>query len=168
MNLKGKNNVNLKDSFINLTQGLLYTDEFKRIDDFIQHGRTSCFWHSVAVAYYSLHMINYFNIKCDARSLVRGALLHDYFLYDWHDGADWHNWHGFKHPNIAFNNAKRDFEINDIEKNIIKRHMFPLTITPPRYVESIVVCLIDKICIIYETFKRKNTYVKLKAIFNLT
>ena len=169
MNLKKKNNyLNFKNSFIVLTQGLLYTDELKRTDKFIQHGRTSCFWHSVAVAYYSFNIINYFNIKCDAKSLVRGALLHDYFLYDWHDGDDWHNWHGFKHPNIAFKNAIRDFKINDVEKNIIKRHMFPLTIMPPRYVESIIVCLIDKICSVYETCKRKNTYVKLQSIIDLT
>ena len=30
--------------------------------------------------------------------------------------------------------------------------MFPLNLTPPRYRESILVCIADKICAVYETF----------------
>jgi Predicted HD superfamily hydrolase len=93
-----------------------------------------------------------FRVPVDTKKLIRGALLHDYFLYDWHIIDHNHRFHGFKHPKIALINAQRDLEISDIEKDIILRHMFPLTPIPPRYLESLIVCIADKICSVYETF----------------
>ncbi|MCI6216072.1 MAG: hypothetical protein MR659_03160 [Mollicutes bacterium] len=62
-----------------------------------------------------------FNIKCDIKSLVRGALLHDYFLYDWHDKKNRLPHHAYKHPLYALKNAKKDFDISKTEANIILR-----------------------------------------------
>ena len=42
--------------------------------------------HSVAVAYYSYRLAFFLGLSFHARDLVRGALLHDYFLYDAQDG----------------------------------------------------------------------------------
>ena len=66
---------------------------------YVQHGQTTTLEHVAAVAYLSLALVRTLGIRCDERALVRGALLHDYYLYDWHD----HNaapdaWHGFTHP----------------------------------------------------------------------
>lgn len=130
-------------------------NDFLTMNRYIQHGGTSCLTHSIAVAYYSLAFIRRFHITCDERSLVRGALLHDYFLYDWHVASKNNNWHGFTHPGKAFLNASVDYSLNQIEGDIIKRHMFPLTPAIPGYRESAIVCLIDKICSILETFKTK-------------
>lgn len=52
--------------------------------NFRQHGRMSVYEHSLAVARMCLRIAKYFPGEVDMRSLVRGALLHDYFLYDWH------------------------------------------------------------------------------------
>lgn len=120
---------------------------------YMQHGKTSCYRHSIAVAYYSLQIANRFKIKCDKRSLVRGALLHDYFLYDWHVYDRSHMFHGFTHPRYALKNASEDYELNKVEKNIILRHMFPFTLVPPRYKEGLIVCLADKICGFKEILK---------------
>ena len=111
-----------------------------------QHSDISCFEHSLNVAYVSVWLTAKLRLKTDTRSIVRGALLHDYFLYDWHDSDDRHNWHGFVHAEIALQNAVRDFPLSDIEKDIIQRHMFPLNITPPKYTESFIGCFADKIC----------------------
>lgn len=123
-----------------------------------QHGTTTVFEHCVSVAKFSLLMAYYLErrlkIKVDRDSLIRGALLHDYFLYDWHDKTiPGHNIHGFTHPRTACNNAERDFGLNKVEKDIISKHMFPLTIVPPRYRESVIVTLADKWCALCETFK---------------
>ncbi|RHP26673.1 HD domain-containing protein [Clostridium sp. AM27-31LB] len=111
--------------------------------------------HSVSVAYMSCYIAEKYNLSVDYYSLITGALLHDYFLYDWHDKEDGHKRpHGFYHPSAALANAERDFEINSRTKNIIKRHMFPLTPIPPVCLEGWVVCIADKICSTKETIKR--------------
>ena len=115
-------------------------------DRFIQHGTTSVFRHSVAVAYVSFYIARKYRIRVKEKALIRGALLHDYFLYDWHEKADWHKWHGFYHAGKALRNAMEDFELNEIEQDTIARHMFPLNPIPPRCREAWIVCLADKIC----------------------
>ena len=153
------------------------SSRFKNSKQFIQHGKTSVYMHSVSVAYMSCYIAEKYNLSVDYYSLITGALLHDYFLYDWHDKEDGHKrphgfyhpsaalanaesdrnehkLHGFTHPGAALRNAKRDFDLNDIETDIIARHMFPLTPIPPVCLEGWVVCIADKICSTKETIKR--------------
>lgn len=116
----------------------------------VQHGNTSVFLHSVATAYYSYSFAMFLKIPVKERELIRGALLHDYFLYDWHIKEGRKPLHGFHHSNKALENAVNDIELSETEKDIIEKHMFPLTPKPPKFRESIIVCFIDKICSIYE------------------
>ncbi len=116
-----------------------------------QHGGVSCYDHSVGVALLSLWLARYLRLRLDRRSLVRGALLHDYFLYDWHVPDPSHRLHGFYHARRALENAARDFALNRVEADIIRRHMFPLTPVPPRCREGVVVCCADKLCAVRET-----------------
>jgi len=78
-------------------------------------------------------------------------LLHDYFLYDWHDPDPSHRLHGFRHPFFALARAEEDFELTPRERNIIVRHMFPLVPVPPTCREAWIVCLADKWCALRET-----------------
>jgi uncharacterized protein len=41
--------------------------------------------------------------------------------------------------------------MNNIEKDIIEKHMWPLTLRLPRYKESYVVLMVDKYCAFSET-----------------
>ena len=116
-----------------------------------QHGSTTCYDHSVAVTLCSIRLAQKWGWDVDWRSLVRGALLHDYFLYDWHEKDGGHRLHGFRHPAFALYNASKDFSLNRKEKNIIARHMFPLTVLPPRCLEAWIVCFVDKYCAFSET-----------------
>ena len=117
----------------------------------MQHGSTSVYEHSVNVAYKSLLLAENFRLPVDKQSLVRGALLHDYFLYDWHEKDGGHRLHGFFHAERALHNARRDFNLNFIERDIIRKHMFPLNITPPKFRESWIVTWADKLCAAEET-----------------
>ena len=117
----------------------------------MQHGTTSIYRHSLNVAYTSLWLMERWQLRLDARALVRGALLHDYFLYDWHHKDLSHRLHGFRHPKTALGNAEKDYHLNWKEKNIIARHMFPLVPVPPRCREAWLVCLADKWCAFGET-----------------
>ena len=118
---------------------------------FIQHGDYSVYEHSISVAVYCRRIVYYFNIDVDIRSLVRGALLHDYFLYDWHIYNPENRGHATRHAGRALKNALEDFELNDIEKNMIYCHMFPVNIRIPKYKESWILCMADKLSATYET-----------------
>jgi uncharacterized protein len=130
---------------------IMRSDGLEQEKHYMQHGKVSVYQHSLSVAYMSLYLARKWRLSLDERSLVRGALLHDYFLYDWHIPAPDHNLHGISHAGAALKNAKRDFEINQLEQDIIEKHMFPLNIRPPKYKESIIVCLADKLCATKET-----------------
>ncbi|MBE5958861.1 MAG: HD domain-containing protein [Lachnospiraceae bacterium] len=123
------------------------------------HGEVSVYNHSVDVALISLKLARRFRIKVDEKSLVRGALLHDYYLYDWHEPDESHRLHGFSHAKKAFINASKDFDLNDIEKDIIIKHMFPLNLSLPVYKESVLVCLADKISATKD-YSKQMTWVK--------
>ena len=129
------------------------------MQDFIQHGTTSCLLHCIAVAYISYRISTLVRfIRCRKEDIIRGALLHDYFLYDWHENDKSHRLHGFSHPYTALRNAEEDFSLTPTEKDIIKKHMFQLTIIPPKSTEAYIVSIVDKACSVYEIFKRSNAY----------
>ncbi len=132
-----------------------------RLKNYIQHGDTSCYMHSLAVAYVSFFIARRLHLHCHITSLLIGALLHDYFLYDWHERNQSVRWHGFRHPGIALKNANRDWQLDKLESDIIKHHMFPLTPVPPTHTESVIVCIADKLCSTYEVFY-KGVYGRLK------
>ena len=117
----------------------------------IQHGKVSVYAHCVSVADTACVLAETLHLRVNERALIRGALLHDYFLYDWHEKDKSHRLHGFYHPSTALRNAKEDFDLNPIEENMIARHMFPLTPIPPRYKEAWILCLADKYCATVET-----------------
>ena len=140
-----------------LSRDLIMSDEAQQMKNYTQHGSTSVFEHSLSVAKFSLifaiNLETVLGVKVDRKALVRGALLHDYFLYDWHKPSEKRRGlHGFTHPSIACENAIRDFDISPIEQDIIKHHMFPLTFIWPHSWEGWIVCLADKWCALCETF----------------
>lgn len=155
------NQKKLDDDFYHVLKEVNETTRFKETKAFVQHGKTSVYEHAIEVAYMSYKIANRLRIRRHLRSLIIGALLHDYFLYDWHDRE--HRFHGFLHPLRAYHQAKRDIELDEISKDIILKHMFPLTIVPPRYIESWIVTFSDKVCTIkeiYGAFSRKIQIAK--------
>ncbi|MCX7715647.1 MAG: HD family phosphohydrolase [Clostridia bacterium] len=127
--------------------------------NFIQHGDVNCLEHSICVSYNSYMICR--KLKLDYRSAARGGLLHDFFLYDWHTEKPYKGLHGFIHPTVAFKNANMHFGLNDMEKDIILKHMWPLTIRLPKYRETVIVLLVDKYCAMMEIMnwsEQKNVY----------
>lgn len=140
---------------------LLRCSRIAQSNRYLQHGNTSVLLHCTAVAYYSLRFMELLPLNYDRKSLLRGALLHDYFLYDWHHPDPSHRLHGFHHPRKALNNAQAEFTLTAIESDLILHHMFPLTLIPPQHREALAVSLIDKGCSIYEALCR-NPYPLLR------
>ena len=146
--------------FLSILERVIANSRFMAESGFIQHGATSCLLHSIAVAYYSYKIARFLKRWfSNHESLIRGALLHDYFLYDWHIPNPKNRFHGFRHPKKALKNAKQEFDLTPMEEDIVKNHMFPLTPVPPKYKETLLVCTVDKICSLYEIFA-ENAYKK--------
>lgn len=133
---------------------VLASEGHKSTEKYIQHGDVSVREHTISVACMCVSMAQKLHLNLDYYALVRGALLHDYFLYDWHD-KNHPKRHGWKHASIALENAADDFSINPVEADMIKKHMFPFNLTAvPRYRETVILTVADKVCSFKETFSK--------------
>ena len=131
---------------------------------FIQHGDVTTLAHSLNVSYLSYRICRSFGL--DYRSAARGGLLHDFFLYDWHEENDYEGLHGFNHPKIALQNARKYFALNPKEEDIILKHMWPLTIRLPKSPEAFIVLMADNYAAMAEILIwHKQRRTRLKKIF---
>jgi uncharacterized protein len=141
-----------KRDFIGTVRELLQVEQVQEMNQYLQHGNTSTLTHCLIVAYYSYRLALLLPMRFHYKSLIRGAILHDFYLYDWHIPDKSHKLHGFVHPHFALNNARRYFSLNFVEEDIILKHMWPLTLrTAPCCRESFLVCIVDKFCSLAET-----------------
>lgn len=142
-----------------LLHGLHQTKEAQLMKHFIQHGHISTYDHVLSVTRLSFYLNRRLHLGASDSELVRGAFLHDFFLYDWHNSQSHERLHGFHHPAVALKNAMQRYHLSPVEQNIIKSHMWPLTLfSIPKCRAALIVCLADKICSSYETIVRKRSF----------
>jgi len=149
----------LEEKFRPYAADIIEHENISRMKIHLQHGNVTVWEHSLTVADTALRLGKAMHIPIHKKELIRGALLHDYFLYDWHyeENNPHPRLHGFYHPGIAAGNAERDFGLTPREKEIIVKHMWPLTIIPPANREAWLVTLADKYVSSKETlFQRKG------------
>ena len=133
-----------------MTERLAREGRVAEMAGFVQHGRVSTLDHVRRVAHTAVGLARTLRIRVHEAELVRGAMLHDYYLYDWHNPIN--KGHATKHPLRALKEAEKDFDLTDRERNIITSHMWPLPPQRiPRYREAWLVCLADKWCSLKET-----------------
>ena len=110
--------------FLNITKDILENPTVKQMKNFRQHYDCSCYEHCLEVAYWSYLFCKKYG--WDYVSAARGAMLHDLFLYDWRG-------------------SKKKLHLNDKEKDIIVKHMWPVTLLSfPKYKESFLITIFDK------------------------
>lgn len=132
----------LRVEFIQTAAPLLKEPQVRRLGECNHHFGKTRLDHVLDVAWLAFMVSKRFPLDHDA--VVRGALLHDLFYYDWlREGP---SWHGVRHPRIALENARTVTTLSGKEEDIIKKHMWPLTVVLPKYAEAWIVCFSDIYC----------------------
>jgi uncharacterized protein len=145
--------------YLGCISDLMNHQAVRSMKNYTQHSDIDCLEHCLYVSCSSYLICR--RLGLDYRSAARGGLLHDFFLYNWHVAKPYRGLHGFAHPRIALQNANKYFYLNKLEQDVISKHMWPLTITPPKYREAYIVAAIDKYCALMEIFnfgERKNIH----------
>lgn len=152
------NEIYQEKEFYQLAEPILRNSEFQRRRTFLHH-QDSVYEHSLRVAWTAYKMAKKIQKykKINIQNVVIGALLHDFYLKPWRENKNHIPWkmHGFTHGKIASNNAYQFFPnlMNQRIENAIKRHMFPLTVIPPKYIEGWIITTADKY-VSMEVFKK--------------
>ena len=158
--------------FFEIIKDIISNDTVRQMKNFRQHCNTSCYKHCMKVAYYTYIACK--KMRLDYVSATRAAMVHDLFLYDWrkkYRNVDLPGLHAFVHPKIALKNASKLFDLNDIEKDVISKHMWPVTFGFPKYMESYIVTIMDKYSACLETYYyirnklSQKTFYKYAYIF---
>lgn len=152
------------EDLLNFYEELRTNPTFFRMAGIKQHRNSNTYRHVCMVTEASLVYAYKRKLNIDYYSLIRGAYLHDLFLYDWRkESRKTKLKHLFKHPQIAYQNACKYFQLTETEKDIILHHMFPVTLIPPRTKEGWIVSKKDK----QVTFKEVWMKKRKKLFFDL-
>ena len=142
----------LVKEFMEMAKPVAKLPEVRKLSQYEHHNGKTRLGHVTEVAYLSFCFGKKLSLDC--RAIVKAAMLHDLFFYDWlHEGP---KLHGFRHPAISLANAKKITHLTKKEEDIIKKHMWPLTPSPPLYMESLVVSLIDTFCSLRDYMQKKR------------
>ena len=143
-----------KDSeYYKIVKTILEHPEFIKRKEYVHHESSSVYDHCLAVSIVSYLWAK--KMRCDYKSAAIGGLLHDFYDKPWqtanHKLVDNKKTkilekHGFAHAGQAAENAYKYFPelMTPKIEDIIRRHMFPLNIRPPKYKESWIITLADK------------------------
>lgn len=138
---------------------LLGNEKVLEMKKYNHHGKISTHFHSVYVSYLSYKIGT--RLGVDTRELVRAALLHDLYLYDWHieKHEEKHAWY---HPKMAVKNAEKYVEpLSDKQKDMIYSHMWPLHLMPPKSKEGFVLTFVDKHCANMDIFGLSGSFMPI-------
>jgi uncharacterized protein len=124
------------------------------MDAYVQHGSTSTLDHCRNVCEASWWITRRLRMRVNESALAVGALLHDFYLYDWH-GSGWR--HNYRHAELARRNAVSYFGADKATQAVIRNHMWPIGITHvPRTREAIIVSLADKYVTLHEVLLQRH------------
>lgn len=139
--------------YMSTVRKMAFDPRLMKMRQFRQHGSSNTYDHTLHVAIGAYKLAKWTHLKVDEESMARGAMLHDFYLYDIKESG-YSAWrHGTGHAMVALENAEQEFDLNDKERNIIYSHMWPLNITHvPKCRESVLIGIADKYAAVAERF----------------
>ena len=149
--------INDRKKYAGIIKELLRDPRIRKMQEYSQHRTSNSLQHSIHVAKVSFALAEKLRLRIDEEVLAMGAILHDYYLYDIKEEGFSDYGHGTKHPQTALDNAMKEFKLSQKEQNIIRSHMWPLTLFhPPKSKEAWIVCMADKYCAAKEMTSRRK------------
>ena len=137
---------------------ILASPTFRSLAKNKQHHNSTTYAHLIQVTVLAIKFCRKHHWKVDEKALVRAALLHDYYLYDWHDKPHRKKRHARRHAVYAADNAERDFGLSPFERQLILYHMWPINpLHWPRCKEAWAILWADKKATFRELTKRLST-----------
>ena len=158
----------LKDEgYLSVVRDILFNREFLKLKGYSHHANITRYEHSINVSYLGYKFAK--KVGANAVELARAGLFHDMFFYELEDYENKsHNYfksHAYTHGKVALENARKIFALSRREEEMIETHMWPLTIIPPKYIESYIIGIVDKYSTIYELYlsrKRQNDIISIR------
>lgn len=157
----------LFDDWFYIVSDILVNREFQ-IRKLFKHHTISVWDHSIEVSFKAYKFAC--KIYADERVCAIAGLLHDFYPYAWQYSDELNNYdkkylvrlnkkipffksHGFMHASEAKENYLKYFPKYKDKRisNSILRHMFPINIIPPKYLEGWIVTISDKLSSVRDT-----------------
>ncbi|MBR4627336.1 MAG: HD domain-containing protein [Ruminococcus sp.] len=135
-----------------LVSDIIGCEELAELKKITHHISTTRFQHCLNVSYHSYVICR--KLHLNARSAARAGLLHDLFYYDRKEynasRGKGQLSHSAMHAKLAAENAAGVTEISPLERDMIEKHMWPVTRPLPRHKETYVITVVDKYCAVLE------------------
>ena len=122
---------NTNEEFKNIIKDIVKNETVQSLHNFKHHYGSNRYELSLSLAYYTYKICKFLGL--DHVSAARAGLLHDLFLYDCENSETRPQNHIREHPKTALKNATQLFTLNEVEKDIILKHMWPVTSSVPQY-----------------------------------
>ena len=172
------NNINQKivknkyfNEWFSIVKVILMNKEFQKRKLFFHHYDITVWDHSIEVSFACFLVAKKLNKNVRVSAIA--GLLHDFYEFAWiyndellhidhgyylkeiNKKKPFFKQHGFAHASSATKNYLKYFYYLQEEKisNSIRRHMFPLNIVPPKYVEGYILTFVDKYVSIKDIIK---------------
>ncbi len=131
-----------------IVEPIITSREYIKRRTFRHHGDVTVYEHSMMGSKKAYRMAK--RIGADYKSAAIAGILHDFYETPWQDvkiKQPIYKMHAFTHARVALNNSRKHFKkyLNTKIENAILRHMFPLTIIPPKTVVGIIITISDKL-----------------------
>ena len=140
------------NSYYDCVSDIIESRQIQELKSIRHHVSTTRFQHCINVSYYSYIVCRKFSLN--ARSAARAGLMHDLFYYDRKEynssKSKGQASHSRKHSLEACANAAEITDISKLERDMIEKHMWPMTRPRPSSKETYIITVIDKYCAVLE------------------
>lgn len=145
--------------YCNEVKDFLQHEKVNEMKQYYHHNMIDCHFHSVFVSYITYKVC--VKLNCNVHETTVAALLHDFYLYDWHvtKHDELHAWY---HPKAAVINAEKYFgKLTELQRDMMLSHMWPLHIVPPKSKEGMILTFADKYCTNFDLIGASDKFLPI-------